>query len=754
MKYPLTAALACLIAFLALSSPAFCGENADNRSELEKRVLMEVDWGTITRIADEAIKKNDDYRYAVKAYEYYLKDWPQSPHAPEAKQKIEEYSKRITALENVPLTQVAYLDNVQWEERREVGVVVKPDNSSAVGFAFYVNGKNLDNSALLKRMQLEAMMAGYENPKRRISNLRVIVLIDKSLPMYAFQSALEPCIWNMIYRIAIAAEIPADNASGKPARTGIIEVPLPIEFIKREYGGPEIDLGELRIRFFGVNSEKLPVRSRRLDEKFEDYTKEIKCAGISAKTYEKNLTKGEGATAIPDFDAIAELIKTSKADYNPPKAKPDKTMPLIIDAGELVPLEYVVKVIALAKSLGIKEIFFAAYDIPKFRPSQGGINSNHVAEKPVVILDDIKERSTADEDAKASPEEKKMWNLLKEYAALYIRELNDYASVIKACRFFLEKFPDGAYAAKAKEMISVYEKELKKIEDASIVPLPQCDTLDNLSWDNCAEITVVIKPDNSSERGYYYYINGIAHIAEGLAQKMQVVKEYAPKEDSGKGFSTLRVIVKSDRTVPMDALHNLFRACLKNMIYKTAFAAEAPGEGNSAKTGLVALYFPNKPDDSRVIDFGMAQIQLKAVGKDGKNLRKRGPAEKFKNYIKEAIPAGSKAVIGDSIFQTKGASGSEPDYAQLAGHLKQAAADYKPPKNDPSKKMPAGIYAAELVQTGHFVRTLSVLKSLGLTNVSVAAPDIPPDSDIEEWDKDDSDSGDDWAAPEKDKPKK
>jgi hypothetical protein len=88
----------------------------------------------------------------------------------------------------VPLPQVPYLDNVTLDERPQVTVTVKTDNTTAVGVSYYINGKKYDCEGIEKQLLEESKRAGSEGyPGISPSKLRVNLCLDRTAPVYAMQ---------------------------------------------------------------------------------------------------------------------------------------------------------------------------------------------------------------------------------------------------------------------------------------------------------------------------------------------------------------------------------------------------------------------------------------------------------------------------------------------------------------------------------------------------------------------------------------
>lgn len=98
-------------------------------------------------------------------------------------------------------------------------------------------------------------------------------------------------------------------------------------------------------------------QERTVGQTFEEYYEQVKrgyvVLAVRQRTYE------EVAPGWPDYEALYRDIVFCKSEYKAPPTRPDKEMPLIIDAREAVPWKHVVMVLNAAVRAGVKEITFA-----------------------------------------------------------------------------------------------------------------------------------------------------------------------------------------------------------------------------------------------------------------------------------------------------------------------------------------------------------------------------------------------------------
>ncbi|MCX7703223.1 MAG: biopolymer transporter ExbD [Planctomycetota bacterium] len=135
-------------------------------------------------------------------------------------------------------------------------------------------------------------------------------------------------------------------------------------------GTPPITLQEVRIKLLWV--QKGNWSKRMLPE---DYEQARKNPGTRAwweqngmtvlKIRDDFLMKGGGLNspeAVPDWNALLARIKKGIQNFKPTKSYP--TLPVIIEGYQLVPFQHVVSALNVCVKAGVKDITFAAPEIP------------------------------------------------------------------------------------------------------------------------------------------------------------------------------------------------------------------------------------------------------------------------------------------------------------------------------------------------------------------------------------------------------
>jgi hypothetical protein len=138
------------------------------------------------------------------------------------------------------------------------------------------------------------------------------------------------------------------DADGKHATEILIPKPSAKE---KSYRGPYIELQQVRIKLLYYSPDGKP-RYKGSDGRV--------ILKVRARIFHKN----NDISALMDWDALKEYLAKKKKEYRPPSAYPMKTLPVIIDARKYVPTTYVEKVVELLVGLGIRDISFAAPEIP------------------------------------------------------------------------------------------------------------------------------------------------------------------------------------------------------------------------------------------------------------------------------------------------------------------------------------------------------------------------------------------------------
>lgn len=128
---------------------------------------------------------------------------------------------------------------------------------------------------------------------------------------------------------------------------------------------PVVDLGELRVKLLWCRpGTREPYPLRRVGTKFDAYYETVKDGHVMLKVGEHVFNYVDSKMKWPDYNALFDHVEAAKANYKPPRDKPTKTMPVIIDAREAVEWKHVVAVLNAAVKAGLTDITFAAPEIP------------------------------------------------------------------------------------------------------------------------------------------------------------------------------------------------------------------------------------------------------------------------------------------------------------------------------------------------------------------------------------------------------
>jgi hypothetical protein len=111
----------------------------------------------------------------------------------------------------------------------------------------------------------------------------------------------------------------------------------------------------------------------RVEKPSEEKAGEIRilltwCKPGSKKEYSSSLKRGRlvikvGDEYIPDYSKLRKHIKSAMKKYKPPAGDPDKTMPVVIEARDMVRWKHIVKVYEAAYKAGVRDITFPVPDM-------------------------------------------------------------------------------------------------------------------------------------------------------------------------------------------------------------------------------------------------------------------------------------------------------------------------------------------------------------------------------------------------------
>jgi biopolymer transport protein ExbD len=440
-----------------------------------------------------------------------------------------------------------------------------------------------------------------------------------------------------------------------------------------------------------IDADGKQVRARNYNEKFEKYSADVKCGGTIAETfYDADFTVRHENSAKPDFAKFPELIKSSAKEYRPPRDEPDKKMPVVIDSGELVSVQDAVRAASIAKSMGMSDVALATQD-EDWKGCPKNERKDFVEKlwenKPIILYD-----TEAMDGAKYR-------------AARAINILNDYKFAAEEFKRFLDEYSDSEYANEAADLAAKYEKEAKKIEDSLVAALPKTSFAENDSGTLSMRMTIGIILDNAF--GHVYVLNGVKLTEKELTQKFQIVKSESPFIlYRGKGS---KIIVKADACIALGAFFTLYSASSICNVDNFAFAVET-GAGNESKTGLLSVRVPAGSENSGQYDF---RIELETPNKSGAIITLTWNEKNFSDKIKSAQHSAYIWVIPEAGFNSSGLT-------PLKDSLSELKSGYAPPKDKPEKAVSLVIVASETVNISAAVRIIGIIKSLGISDVTLA----------------------------------
>ncbi|MHC4662396.1 MAG: ExbD/TolR family protein [Planctomycetota bacterium] len=122
-------------------------------------------------------------------------------------------------------------------------------------------------------------------------------------------------------------------------------------------GTPTIDLQQVRLKLLWYSPDGQP-RYTRPDGRLI-----VKIGRHSAATVFDWVQDIEG-NSQPDWDAVRDYVTRKKNEYRPPPDDPTKILPVIIDSRKYVPFYWIVRSLDTLVAAGIKDITFAAPEIP------------------------------------------------------------------------------------------------------------------------------------------------------------------------------------------------------------------------------------------------------------------------------------------------------------------------------------------------------------------------------------------------------
>jgi len=124
-----------------------------------------------------------------------------------------------------------------------------------------------------------------------------------------------------------------------------------------------------------------------------------------------------------------------------------------------------------------------------------------------------------------------------------------------------------------------------------------------------------------------------------------------------------------------------------------------------------------------VKDLGEMRVKLLWADMDNHIYPQRKKGTSFDDYFNRVKNGKVVLKVGDHGFPEVAAGW--PDYRILYGHIVEGMKIYTPPSTTPEKVMPVIIDARETVEWKHAVAVMNAAIKAGITELSIAAPEIP-----------------------------
>lgn len=118
---------------------------------------------------------------------------------------VSQMSQLDSANLSLPYAPVADPNMQKDDQSKRLTVCIEKTGATPGVGKMTVQGREHDEKSLTQLIQQQALVAGWEDPVKRISNLRVRIMADREARMKAVQRVLDACQKNMVYKTEVMA---------------------------------------------------------------------------------------------------------------------------------------------------------------------------------------------------------------------------------------------------------------------------------------------------------------------------------------------------------------------------------------------------------------------------------------------------------------------------------------------------------------------------------------------------------------------